>query len=172
MRKKLIIGGISVVALGFLCSVIGSYFLYSYLSSPERCLERFYIHDGVEGSYMDSLIKCGDKTVPLVVEKVKDKNMTRRNYAISFLGNGEYIDGVNVLMDIFQDETEGETTRGLALVSLYQINKALGKNLAKPYSQEKTKLGETAAAIMRGDKSLEYRRTYQDAIDPEKNYKD
>lgn len=127
--------------------------------SPEAALAEFYEYDGMEGQLMDPLIRAGDKVVPLVIEKVRDKNMPRRRYAIGFLGNGSYRQALPVLQQILQDTTEEDYFRGDALQSIYQIDESLGVSYAQRYQGESNYVGKIAGEILAGSSWLKERRT-------------
>jgi len=127
--------------------------------SPEAALAEFYEYDGMEEQLMDPLIRAGEKVVPLVIEKVKDKNMPRRRYAIGFLGNGAYRQALPVLQQILQDTTEEDYFRGDALQSIYQIDESLGVSYARKYQGESNYVGKIAKDILAGSSWLKERRT-------------
>jgi hypothetical protein len=132
--------------------------------APETALEKFYSYDGAEDQLMEPLILAGDKVVPLVIEKVKDKNMPRRRYAIAFLGNGSYQQALPVLQEILQDRTEKDYFRGDALQSIYRIDESLGLNLAQKYKSEGGYVGDIANDLLGEKKYLPERRTYTAAL--------
>jgi hypothetical protein len=127
--------------------------------SPEAALAEFYEYDGMEEQLMDPLILSGDKVVPLVIEKVNDKNMPRRRYAIGFLGNGSYRQALPVLQQILEDTTEKDYFRGDALQSIYQIDGPLGVSYAQRYQGESDHVGRIAKEILAGSSWLKERRT-------------
>lgn len=131
--------------------------------SPQAALEEFYTYDGAEDMLMDPLILAGEDVVPLVIEKIKDKNMPRRRYAIGFLGNGEYRQALPVLQQILQDETEKDYFRGDALQSIYMIDEPLGVELAQQHTGESNFVGWIAKSILKGEEWLKLRRSYSDA---------
>ena len=130
---------------------------------PASALAEFYVHDGAEDQLMDPLILAGDKVVPLVIERVKDKDMPRRRYAIAFLGNGSYRQALPVLQQILQDSTEADYYRGDALQSIYQIDPRLGTTYAQNYQTGIDYVGSIAKGIIAGDRSLKKRRSYWEA---------
>jgi hypothetical protein len=127
--------------------------------SPEAALAEFYEYNGMEEQLMDPLIRAGDGVVPLVIEKVKDKNMPRRRYAIGFLGNGSYRQALPVLQQILQDTTDEDYFRGDALQSIYQIDEPLGVSYAQRYQGESDYVGRIAKEILAGGSRLRERRT-------------
>lgn len=136
----------------------------AFEQSPQTALEQFYTYDGAEDMLMDPLILAGERVVPLVLEKVRDKNMPRRRYAISFLGNGSYRPALPVLQQILQDETEIDYFRADALESVYKIDESLGKEQARKYLDENNYVGHIAKRIIEGDELLKLRRSYLDAF--------
>lgn len=132
--------------------------------SPEAALEKFYSYDGAEDQLMDPLILAGDKVVPLVIEKVKDRNMPKRRYAIAFLGNGSYRQALPILQEILEDKTEKDYFRGDALQSIYRIDEGLGLDLAQQYKSEGGFVGNIANDLLGEKKYLPERRTYTAAL--------
>ncbi len=131
--------------------------------SPESILAEFYVNKGAEDQLIDPLILAGDRVVPLVIEKVKDKDMPRRRYAIGFLGNGSYRQALPVLQQILQNRTERDYFRGDALQSIYQIDTQLGTDCAQRYQDGNDYVSRIAKKILTGDSSLKERRSYWDA---------
>lgn len=132
-------------------------------SSPEEILESFYQNKRPEETLMDPLILAGKKVVPLVIEKVKDKKMPRRRYAIGFLGNGAYTQALPVLETILQDSSEVEYFRSDSLQSIYQIDPALGLKYAQSYRNESNELGKVSQDLLSQKRFVPKRRTYFDA---------
>lgn len=137
---------------------------FSQPSSPEEVLERFYHNEGPEETLKDPLILAGDKVVPLVIERVSDKKMPRRRYAIAFLGNGSYTQALPVLHTILQDSSELDYFRSDALHSIYQIDAALGLKYAQSYRNESNDLGKVSQDLLSQKRLLPDRRTYLDAL--------
>ncbi|MBK7708645.1 MAG: hypothetical protein IPJ30_23520 [Acidobacteria bacterium] len=59
-----------------------------------------------EGDQRDPLILAGDRAVPRVLERIRDKKMPRRPAAIRFLGNGRYASALPVLIELFSDSSD------------------------------------------------------------------
>jgi hypothetical protein len=154
MKHRILVAIILLAALAAACAS----------HSPEVALGKFYSYDRAEDQLMDPLILAGDKVVPLVIEKVKDKNMSRRRYAIGFLGNGSYREALPVLQGILQDKTEKNYFRGDALQSIYRIDENLGLNLAQQYKNEGSFVGNIANDLLGEKKYLMERQTYTAAL--------
>jgi hypothetical protein len=154
MKYRSLVTIISLTILAVACSS----------QSPEAALEKFYSYDGAEDQLIDPLVLAGDNVVPLVIEKVKDKNMPRRRYAITFLGNGSYRQALSVLQEILQDKRENDYFRGDALQSIYRIDESLGLNLAQQYKNEGGFVGKIADDLLGEKKYLPERRTYSAAL--------
>lgn len=131
--------------------------------SPETTLAEFYSYAGAEDQLLDPLILEGDKVVPLVMEKIQYKDMPRRRYAISFLGNGSYRESLPVLQQILGDKAEPDHFRCSALQSIFQIDVQLGTTYAEKFQVENDCLGEMAKAILAKDTWIDRRRSYLDA---------
>lgn len=132
--------------------------------SPETTLAEFYAYNGAEDQLMDPLILAGEKVVPLVLEKIKNRNMPRRRYAIGFLGNGSYEQALPVLQEILQDDTEDVHFRADALQAIYEIDNQLGANYAKKYESHEDYFGRAARDMLETNSSLRERRSYWDAL--------
>jgi hypothetical protein len=131
--------------------------------SPQAALEEFYTHEGAEDTLMDPLIVAGEDVVPLVVERVKDRDMPRRRYAIGFLGNGGYRQALPVLREILADGTEKDYFRGDALHAIYMIDETLGRELARKHLGETNHVGWIAKSILAGEVRVRERRSLLDA---------
>lgn len=131
--------------------------------SPEEVLEEFYHYHAPDSEGLDPLILAGERVVPLIIEKIQDKNMPRRRLAIDFLGNGSYRQAVPVLEKILKDETEEEHFRTTALTSIFQIDENLGNQYAQQYKDDQV-LGKTSSDILARKEYITYRRTYLDAL--------
>ena len=129
-------------------------------TSPETALGQFYTYKGPEDTMIDPLILAGDKVVPLVIERVKDKRMPRRRYAIGFLGNGSYRQALPVLREIVQDRSEEDYFRGDALQSIYMIDEGLGLSLAERYKSETDYIGDVAKDLLGERRHVPERRSY------------
>jgi hypothetical protein len=113
---------------------------------------------------MDPLILAGDKVVPLVIDRIRDKNMPKRRYAIGFLGNGPYKDALQVLETLLHDLTERDVIRGDALISIYQIDASLGLKYAEEFKNDPGYHGEVSRDILSGKDFLPQKRSYADAL--------
>lgn len=142
--------------------------LLGYLVVPRRsadeALQEFYAHDGPEITQMDPLILAGDEVVPLILEKVKDKNMPKRRYAIAFLGNGRYPQALPVLESILRNDTEEDLYRGDALQAIYLINNDFGSKFARQCQKEKNYLGMICNDLITKRQLLPDHRSYLAAL--------
>lgn len=160
-----------VIVLSAVLAAITSAFIWKNSTPPpEDALQHFYVYQGSEDMLMDPLILAGDKVVPLVLDKVKDKNMTRRRYAIGFLGNGAYTQAIPELKKILQDKAEDEVIRGDALQAIYQIDESLGLKYALEYKDISGFLGQVSADVLNGETYLKKRRSYFEALMSSYNY--
>jgi hypothetical protein len=133
-------------------------------ASPQEALQQFYSYRGAEDMLMDPLILAGDEVVTLVKEKVKDKQMVRRRYAIGFLGNGAYREALPELQGILQDHSERDIFRGDALEAIYMIDSSFGLKHARNYQQESNYLGQVANDILLHPNYFTHRRSYFEAL--------
>ncbi len=131
--------------------------------TPAQALEAFYMNKGPEETLMDPLILAGEPVVPLVIERIKDRQMPRRRYAIGFLGNGSYKQALPVLQTILQDGSELDYIRADALHSIYQIDSALALKYAAAYKTESNDLGQVSQDLILNRRLVPARRTYREA---------
>lgn len=135
-------------------------------SSTDEILEKFYQPDSntVEDCISDILILNKQKMLPVICEKIKDKNMPHRRYAIYFLGNEQYVKAKQVLSQILSDETEKDYFRGDALIALYMIDNASEGTCAEKYCGRTDYLGHIAKLVLRNEPTQFPRRTFWDAL--------
>lgn len=89
-----------------------------------------------------------------ICKAVKNKDMRLRRYAIGALG---YIDDEKALPTLIQILMSGDEIdyyRGDALHAIYQIDRMLGKEYAKKYSNENTYLRDLSKSIQNDEKWL------------------
>jgi len=136
--------------------------------TPEEALQDFYrdpIESGrAEDMLIDPLIICGNDVVPLIMKEIVNPDMPSRNYAIFFLGNGEYVEAQPLLEEIVAKPNESSGIKQLALQSIWRINPERGKQLALLYQNEENSLGYTARLIINHPEQLPSKRTYWDAL--------
>ncbi len=156
---------VPAVVLGLLVFAAASRWR-QFQESPERAYQAFLNREGVTGEdeTMDPLIVAGDKVVPMVIEGIKDKKMKLRGYAIEFLGNGSYQQALPVLELILGDSTEDEYFRSTALQAIYLIDSAKARRHAQIYRKKTDYLGYIAKQVVANDPSLQFRRSYADAL--------
>jgi HEAT repeat protein len=152
--KKVVLLNCLILLCVFACST----------RSPEAVLEEFYNYNEPDSESLDPLILAGEKVVPLVMERVQDRNTQRRRLAIQFLGNSSYKQALPVLEKIMKDETEESHFRSTALISIFKIDEKLVKQFAQQYKVSKNDLGDIARDILANKDYLNYRRTYTDAL--------
>ena len=133
-------------------------------SSPEEILDKFYKTDAVEDCIADILILNKQKMLPVICEKIKDKNMSRRRYAIYFLGNEKYPKAKEALLQILSDETEKDYFRSDALEALYMIDKTEGKKCAEKYRGQTGYLEHLSESILKNEPISAPNRTFFDAL--------
>ncbi len=114
--------------------------------SAEQILARFYSQQSVVGiaedMLMDPLILGGSKVVPLIIQEIQNKDMPLRRYAISFLGNGGFVESKSILNRILNDEMEIYYIRFDALVSLYNIDPQMAQQVTEKYILREDQLGQ------------------------------
>lgn len=132
-------------------------------SSPEKALEEFYQYKGKEETVMDPLILSGGNVVPLVLEKVKNKQMPKRRYAIGFLGNGNYVESLPILKELVSNDSEEALIRGDSLLAIYQIDQSIGREMAIKFKDDSSFLGKIAKDIIAGNAAIA-KRSYLEAL--------
>ncbi len=117
-----------------------------------------------EDQLMDPLILVGRDTVPLVIERIQERELPKRRYAIGFLGNIQAKDAIPVLTKILDDESEEDVVRGDALKAIAMIDLSLGTVIARSYLDRGDHLSKIAQTILSEDAKLLSRRSYSDAL--------
>lgn len=132
--------------------------------SPEDAVNEFMTHKTKESYLTIPLCDAGEKVVPLLTEKIKDKNMERRRYAIGFLGVTENKLPLTTLEKIIEDETDNEFFRADSLQSAYLLDEKLGKELANKYQSRTDFLGEVAKEIIKVKDHSAYKKEQRELI--------
>ncbi len=123
--------------------------MYSDYSNKqaEKALQDFYNYNGFHDKMTEPLYKGGEKVIPLVIEKVKDKNMPHRLNAIGFLGKPKNYEALPVLIEILKDESENNYLRKEALWAVYQIEVKIALDFAYKYQNREDDLGKYSNCI-------------------------
>jgi len=137
-----------------------------FFLTPEEVVLHFSTQNKMvaEDMIMDPLILSGDKIVPIIIKEIKSKNFPRRLYAISFLGDGSYIESLPTLKKILTNVTEHSEFRGMALLSIYKINNTLGTKFALQNLKEEGFLGNVSKMIINKNPYIEEKRSYLEAF--------
>ena len=114
---------------------------------------RFYAGDH-EPELDDPLIEAGKKMTLVICEAIINKDMKYRRYAIGALGYIGDKCALPTLENILKSKDEIYYFRGDALLSIYQIDKSLGKKYAAEYGGEHEYLKRLQESIERDDKWL------------------
>ena len=147
-RKKTIFAALIIFSALF--------FLYRELfPTAEEILADFYRPAGRETGRSESMIANplrahADTVKMLVIEKIPDKNMTHRRYAIWFLGSCRIREAKSALLAILDDTTEDPVFRGDALKSLFFIDRDMGLALAEKHAVGDDFLQYMAEGILSG----------------------
>lgn len=131
-----------------------------FLNNKEAkiAIEEFLTIEEAESFMVLPLCKAGEKVIPLLLEKIKDKNMERRRYAIGFLGVYDNRKSIPLLQTILKDEAEKEYFRGDALESLHLLDENLGKDFAIVNERREDFLGKISREILEITNYATYRR--------------
>ena len=123
-----------------------------YLLIPrtaEESFEEFLSLETKESYLTQPLCAAGRKVVPVVIERIKDKNLDRRRYAIGFLGSDDYPEALPVLFRILEDDTETDVFRGDALNAIFLLSRNEGSDLALKYRGRADYLGRVANELIK-----------------------
>lgn len=121
---------------------------YLITGTPEAAFHEFQTTKHKESFIVAPLCAAGESVVPLLIEKVKDRKLERRLYALGFLGTTESQVAADVLEVIVGDESESEGVRRTALQSLFMIDEAKGRRVANQYKDRADHIGEISLEIL------------------------
>lgn len=139
-------------------SMIVSMLMIGCKSEPEVAFDKFLNNQHKKSFLVLPLCSAGESVVPIVTQKIKNKNMERRTYAIGFLGTTESKVPLPVLKAILEDESEKIGYRANSLKSVYLIDEETGKNLALKYKNQDDYIGKTANEIIRVENHSDYKK--------------
>ncbi len=145
--------------MAFVAIVTGSCYLIP--GTPEAAFHEFQTYEHKEAFLVAPLCVAGERVVPLVSEKVRDKSLDGRLYAIAFLGTSNGDLPVSVLESIVRDESENVTIRDAALTSLYALDEQRGKSAADILTARQDFLGVNARKLIRNTEHTKFRLDYQ-----------
>ena len=145
----------------FLCfiiaiSLIGGCHLVP--GTPEAAFHEFQTTQHKESWIVAPLCAAGEMVVPLVTEKIKDKNLDRRIYGIGFLGTTETKIPMDTLEAIVMDETETEGFRSTALESLFLVDETRGRAVALKFIERSDYLGKAAKEVLAVEVHAEHKK--------------
>ena len=98
---------------------------------PNQAVQLFLTAEVAEDQLMDPLILAGKDAVPLVIKKLRYKDMSRRRYAIGALGNIGDKASIPILIQILEDDTEADYYRCDALNAIGMIDFELARQRVK-----------------------------------------
>ncbi|MBK8811674.1 MAG: HEAT repeat domain-containing protein [Acidobacteria bacterium] len=113
------------------------------------------------GDQREPLILLGDRAVPVVLQRIRDKKMPRRRAAIRFLGNGKYPSALPVLQELYSDTTDPD--RDVLLTEIFRIDQSEGSRLAMLVRNDKGDLGKSARDVIVRERYLLKRRSFFEA---------
>ena len=131
---------------------------YLVPGTPEAAFHEFQTSQQKESFIVAPLCAAGEVVVPLVTEKIKDKNLDRRIYAIGFLGTAESKIPVDALERIVMDETEGEGYRSEALRSLFLVDEIRGRATGLKFTERSGSLGKVANEVIAVTEHSQYKK--------------
>ncbi|HMR77643.1 MAG TPA: hypothetical protein PKD61_21190, partial [Polyangiaceae bacterium] len=87
---------------------------------------------------------AGDSVLPLLLDRIQDRGMPRRRYAIGYLGKCGYVPALPVLEQILLDDAEKDLYRSDALMAIDAIAPAHAARLRTSYLKRDDELGNVA----------------------------
>lgn len=106
--------------------ITGVWFLFAGQVIDKKCAFSYYvvfINQSVSESLLENPIKeAGYHIGPILTEKIKDKQMELRRYAINGLGEIKYKPATGTLSKILTDKTEPDYLRADAFVTLQKFD--------------------------------------------------
>ena len=131
------------------------FFLYRELFPTAKDVLADFYRPGSETGRREEMLtnplKAHADTVKmLVIEKIPDKRMPNRRYAIFFLGDCRIQEAIPALQAILNDKTENAGIRGDALRSIFFIDRDMGLALAEVYNAGNDLLQYSAKTILSG----------------------
>jgi len=159
--------------LVFCALSVSLYVFYLFTGVPktaDEALNKFFNNNVAEDQIMDPLILAGSKVVPLLLEKISDKSMQNRRYAIGAIGNIGDENAIPKLIGILNDPVEDSYFRCDALNSIAMISQETGRKLAQSYKADNDKcLAQLSEALLSSDagvwEKMNYmKRTYWQAL--------
>ena len=134
-----------------------------YPQTPEeKAFNEFLTTQHKESWIVAPLCSAGEKVVPLVLQKIQNRYMERRVYAIGFLGSGEYQQAIPVLEKLANDKYEKVSIRANSLEAIFLIKESKGRELAGKYKNNTDYLGEMANKILSVEDYREFKEKQYD----------
>lgn len=146
-------------AAALLCVLV--WFWPRVLPDGPAALQAFEAADPAENG-IDPLVLAGESVVPLVIDRIADRDMPRRSDAIRFLAEGAYREAIPALDRILHDDAEKGFMRCEALLAVSRIDPTLGINRAVRLKSRLDDLGFCTKQVLAGILP-EGRRTYPQA---------
>lgn len=145
-------------------AIIGLSGCFLVAGTPEAAFHDFQTNEHKESYMVLPLCIAGEKVVPLVINRIKDKDLNRRRYAIGFLGTSNSREPVPILEEIVRDESELVYFRGDAIESIFVLDEEMGRKLASEYQDRTDFLGAVAVEITRVKDQAAYRMKYREQV--------
>ncbi len=158
MKRRIIVLIVFCVSLLLVWAFLRSW------PTVDHVMADFHKAEGrAEDMLMDPLILHADLVKHRVINDIKNPEMDKRRYAITFLGNEKFFEALSVLESILNTESEKDFFRGDALESIFRIDETKGKQLASIHSASQDYLGRIARGLLDGSHKP-YMRTKTDAL--------
>lgn len=122
----------------------------SRADAPEVALARFYANQEPECTLKFPLYAGTPGVIPLVIQAIRDPQMPKRRYAISYLGEVGAVDATGELLVILENDSEQDYFRADALEALQAIDPDRARKLAPRYVGGPGLLGVFAKDITSG----------------------
>lgn len=137
---------------------VGAASCYLIPNTPEAAFHDFQTNQHKESWMVAPLCAAGESVIPIVIEKVKNRKLERRVYALGFLGTTESESAADVLEVIARDDSEDEGIRNTALKSLFMIDETRGRKAADEFKDRMDYVGKIAREILTVNDHPSYRQ--------------
>ena len=140
MKKKVVI--ITIILILLISPFLYKFFLYplSLYISPKHALNVFLKRECAEDQLINPLIISGKRVIPYLTQKIKDKKMHQRRYAINTLGHLGDNKIIPFLMSILNDTEEIYYFRYDALEAIAMIDITKAQEAARILVEKEIKM--------------------------------
>ena len=133
-------------------------------TTPEYAFRDFQTFETKESYIVLPPCNAGNKVVPIVNQRVREKDLDRRLYAIVFLGVYGDDASVSTLKDLVSDESETEYFRSAALESIFVLRSDDGRAISLKYVDRTDLLGRRARNLLAVEDAMTYADAYRGSV--------